>query len=45
MPKGDSPQKAQAYYHYLQSHQLVPHGRDSVAQHWAQRRYQPGVVD
>ena len=30
MPKGDSPQKAQAYYHYLQSHQLVPHGRDAT---------------
>ena len=30
MPRGDSPQKAQAYYHYLQSHQLVPHGRDAT---------------
>jgi hypothetical protein len=28
MPRGDSPQKAEQYYHYLQSHQLVPHGRD-----------------
>jgi hypothetical protein len=27
MPRGDSPQKAQQYYHYLQSHQLAPHGR------------------
>jgi hypothetical protein len=30
MPKGDSPQKAQDYYHYLQAHQLVPHGRDAT---------------
>jgi hypothetical protein len=30
MPSGDSPQKAQQYYHYLQSHQLVPHGRDAT---------------
>jgi hypothetical protein len=30
MPSGDSPQKAQEYYHYLQSHQLVPHGRDAT---------------
>ena len=28
MPRGDSPQTAQQYYHYLQSHQIVPHGRD-----------------
>ena len=27
MPSGDTPQKAQQCYHYLQSHQLVPHGR------------------
>jgi hypothetical protein len=27
MPRGDSPQTAQAYYHYLQSKMLVPHGR------------------
>jgi hypothetical protein len=27
MPTGDSPQKALAYYHYLQSQKLVPHGR------------------
>src|SRR2546423_8894704 len=27
MPKGDSPQKVQDYYHYLQAHQLEPHGR------------------
>jgi hypothetical protein len=27
MPSGDSPQKAQDYYHYLQSRQLEPHGR------------------
>jgi hypothetical protein len=30
MPSGDSPQKAQQYYHYLQSQQLVPHGRDAT---------------
>jgi hypothetical protein len=30
MPKGDSPQTAQDYYHYLQAHQLVPHGRDAT---------------
>jgi hypothetical protein len=30
MPRGDTPQKAQDYYHYLQSHQLVPHGRDAT---------------
>jgi hypothetical protein len=30
MPSGDSPQKAQQYYHYLQSHQLVPHGRTAT---------------
>jgi len=30
MPSGDSPQQAQQYYHYLQSHQLVPHGRDAT---------------
>jgi hypothetical protein len=30
MPRGDSPQKAQDYYHYLQSHQVVPHGRDTT---------------
>jgi hypothetical protein len=30
MPKGDSPQKAQDYYHYLQAHQIVPHGRDAT---------------
>jgi hypothetical protein len=28
MPRGDSPQTADQYYHYLQSHQIVPHGRD-----------------
>jgi hypothetical protein len=28
MPSGDSPRTAQDYYHYLQGHQLVPHGRD-----------------
>ena len=27
MPKGDSLQDVQAYYHYLQAHQLEPHGR------------------
>jgi hypothetical protein len=27
MPTGDTPQKAQAYYEYLQAHQLAPHGR------------------
>lgn len=27
MPTGDSPQQAQAYYHYLNSQQLEPHGR------------------
>jgi len=27
MPSGESPQHAQQYYHYLQSHQLAPHGR------------------
>jgi hypothetical protein len=30
MPSGDSPQKAQDYYHYLQGHQSVPHGRDAT---------------
>ncbi|MEA2405211.1 MAG: hypothetical protein QOE08_1858 [Thermoleophilaceae bacterium] len=30
MPSGDSPKDAQQYYHYLQSHQLVPHGRDAT---------------
>ena len=30
MPSGDSPQKAQQYYHYLQSHQLAPHGRTAT---------------
>jgi hypothetical protein len=30
MPSGDSPQKAQQYYHYLQAHQLEPHGRTST---------------
>ena len=30
MPSGDTPQKAQQYYDYLQSHQLVPHGRDAT---------------
>jgi hypothetical protein len=30
MPSGESPQHAQQYYHYLQSHQLVPHGRDAT---------------
>src|SRR3954454_17826198 len=42
MPSGDTPQKAQQYYHYLQSHQLAPHGRvatwhvdwDSLAWLW-----------
>jgi hypothetical protein len=28
MPSGDSPQTAQDYYHYLQSQQIVPHGRE-----------------
>lgn len=28
MPSGESPQTAQDYYHYLQSHEIVPHGRD-----------------
>jgi hypothetical protein len=28
MPSGDSPQTAQDYYHYLQAHEIVPHGRD-----------------
>jgi hypothetical protein len=27
MPSGDSPEQAQAYYQYLQSQQLEPHGR------------------
>ena len=27
MPKGDSLQKVNEYYHYLQAHQLTPHGR------------------
>jgi hypothetical protein len=27
MPTGESAQHAQQYYHYLQSHQLRPHGR------------------
>jgi hypothetical protein len=27
MPKGDSVEKVNAYYHYLQAHQLDPHGR------------------
>jgi hypothetical protein len=27
MPTGDTPQKVQEYYLYLQSHQLTPHGR------------------
>jgi hypothetical protein len=30
MPKGDSPQTAQDYYHYLQAHQILPHGRDAT---------------
>ena len=30
MPSGDSPQTAQQYYHYLQAHQAVPHGRDAT---------------
>jgi hypothetical protein len=30
MPSGDSPQTAQDYYHYLQAHELVPHGRDAT---------------
>ena len=30
MPSGESPQHAQQYYHYLQSHQLVLHGRDAT---------------
>ncbi len=28
MPSGESPQHAQDYYHYLQSQETVPHGRD-----------------
>jgi hypothetical protein len=28
MPSGESPQKAQDYYHYLQGQEIVPHGRD-----------------
>jgi len=27
MPSGESPQHAEQYYHYLQSQQIVPHGR------------------
>jgi hypothetical protein len=27
MPKGDSVQKVDQYYHYLQARQLAPHGR------------------
>jgi hypothetical protein len=27
MPKGDSLPKVEQYYHYLQAHQLSPHGR------------------
>jgi hypothetical protein len=27
MPTGDTPQKVQEYYLYLQAHQLTPHGR------------------
>jgi hypothetical protein len=27
MPTGDSPQTAERFYHYLQAHQLTPHGR------------------
>jgi hypothetical protein len=30
MPSGDTPQKVQQYYDYLQGHQLVPHGRDAT---------------
>jgi hypothetical protein len=40
MPRGDSVQKVQDYYHYLQARQLSPHGRtetwhiDWVALRW-----------
>jgi hypothetical protein len=30
MPTGDSAQKAQDYYLYLQGHQLAPHGRTAT---------------
>jgi hypothetical protein len=30
MPSGDSPREVQQYYHYLQAHQTVPHGRDAT---------------
>jgi hypothetical protein len=30
MPSGESPQHALQYYHYQQSQQLVPHGRDAT---------------
>jgi hypothetical protein len=45
MPSGDSPQTAQDYYHYLQAHQIVPHGR-SVTWHvdWTALSWMWGFV-
>jgi hypothetical protein len=45
MPTGDSPQKAEAYYHYLQSKALEPHGR-TVTWHvdWTSLRWLWGFV-
>jgi hypothetical protein len=31
MPSGDSPQKAEQYYRYLQGHQLAPHPHGRLA--------------
>jgi hypothetical protein len=45
MPKGDSPQTAQDYYHYLQAHQLVPHGRDATWHvDWTALRWDLGFI-
>ncbi|MDQ2909620.1 MAG: hypothetical protein M3R26_04685 [Actinomycetota bacterium] len=34
MPRGDSPQKAQQYYHYLQAHQETMQRPDTWHVHW-----------
>ena len=45
MPKGDSLPKVQQYYHYLQSHQLSPHGRTVTWNvDWVSLRWMWGFV-
>jgi hypothetical protein len=45
MPRGDSVQKVEEYYHYLQARQLTPHGRTQTWHvDWVSLRWLWGFV-